>query len=402
LNPANGLSETGIEFLLHFAYIQIMRVLVAPDSFKGTLSAFDVARCMTEGVRRVLPDARVVEAPVADGGEGTVEVLVSATGGRMKEITVTGPLGTPVRARWGILGDGKTAVIEMAAASGLNLIPEGRRNPLITTTFGTGQLIRETLNAGVRKIIVGLGGSGTNDGGAGMAEALGVRLLDVYGNSLGPGGAALQSLDRIDLSQCDPRLDTVEIIGACDVDNVLCGPAGASKVYGPQKGATSEQVLILDRALTKYAEVLRRTLDIDVSPMKGAGAAGGLGAGLVAFCHARLQRGIAIVLDVIGFDACLNGVDAVLTGEGALDRQLKDGKALSGVLERCACFSVPVYAVVGRVEGPPSDYRGKGMFEHVLSLVTRGTSVKEAMQNARALLRDRTAQMVQIMMKKKK
>jgi glycerate kinase len=272
-------------------------VVVAPDSFKGSLSAVEAAAAMERGVRAAWPDARVVKIPIADGGEGTVEAMVSATGGRYETRTVRGPLGRPVEARWGVLGDGRTAVVEMAAASGLTLVPEGRRDPRVATTHGTGQLIRAALDAGFRHIVVGIGGSATNDGGSGMARALGVRFLDGRGHPLPEGGAALLRVDSIDLSGIDPRLAGTELLVACDVDNPLTGPQGASAVYGPQKGATPAVVLELDAALERYAEVARKATGRDVARLPGAGAAGGLGAGLLFFTPARLVPGVDLVLD---------------------------------------------------------------------------------------------------------
>lgn len=370
-----------------------MRVLLCPDSFKGTLSAFEAAECIAEGIRDAAPHVETIPLPVADGGEGTVQVLVSATGGQWREAHVTGPLGTPVVAVWGMLGDGTTAAIEMAAASGLSLVPEGKRNPMITTTFGTGELIRIALDAGAKRIILGVGGSATNDGGAGMAEALGVRLLDRWGNRIGRGGAALAQLDRIDMSFCEARPREIEIIAACDVDNVLTGPEGASSVYAPQKGASPEDVIVLDRALMTYAGVLKRTFQIDVAEMKSAGAGGGLGAGLVAFCGAVLQRGADIVLDVIGFEEQAATVDAIVTGEGRVDKQMKYGKALQAITERAARHGLPVYAIAGSIDGQASAYCGAGGFTALLSLSRKGISRAHAQSQAKNLLRKRAREL---------
>ncbi|MGE5529189.1 MAG: glycerate kinase, partial [Patescibacteria group bacterium] len=264
-----------------------MHIILAPDSFKGSLSARQAAEAMAAGARRAFPDAVLTLVPMADGGEGTAEALLDATGGEKREITVCGPAGRPVRAFYGLLGDGKTAVLEMASASGLNLVPAGERNPLHTTTRGTGELILAALDAGARRVLIGIGGSATNDGGAGLAQALGYRLLDGDGRDLPPGGAALARLARLEAYGADPRLGSVEFVAACDVTNPLLGPEGASAVYGPQKGATPAMVAELDHALARFAEVVRRDLGLDVADMPGAGAAGGLGAGLVAFCRAR-------------------------------------------------------------------------------------------------------------------
>ncbi|HET9552252.1 MAG TPA: glycerate kinase [Anaeromyxobacteraceae bacterium] len=324
-----------------------MHVVVAPDSFKGSASALRVAEAMERGVRAVFPAARVTKVPIADGGEGTVDALVAATGGRVEERTVRGPLGEPVRARLGVLGDRATAVVEVAAASGLPLIPPARRDPRIATTFGTGELLRAALDAGLRRVVVGLGGSATNDGGTGLARALGVRFLDAAGADLPEGGAALSRLEAIDLSGLDPRLAEASITVACDVDNPLTGPRGASAVYGPQKGATPEVVAELDAALERYARVARAATGRDVAAVPGAGAAGGLGAGLLLFTPATLRPGVGIVLEATRFDALVAGADLVLTGEGRTDLQTAMGKAPVGVAAAAKRHGVPVICLAG-------------------------------------------------------
>src|SRR5690606_515448 len=293
--------------------------------------AKEVAAAIAAGVRKVWPDARIDCVPLADGGEGTVEALVEATGGRFVQARVTGPLGEPVEAVYGLLGDGETAVIEMAAASGLPLVPPDRRDPARATTRGTGELIRAALDRGCRRLIIGIGGSATNDGGAGMAQALGVSFRGRHGRVLPLGGLALRELEAIDLSGLDPRIRETEIVAACDVDNPLYGPRGASAVYGPQKGATPELVEALDQALRRYAEVLYRDLGIDVQAIPGSGAAGGLGAGLVALLGAQLKPGIELVLEALDFRRRLEGADLVIAAEGGVDRQTAFGKAPSGV-----------------------------------------------------------------------
>jgi len=324
-----------------------MRILVAPDSFKGSLSAMAVAEAMERGIRAVFPDAEVARLPIADGGEGTVEALVSATGGRRLEAVVTGPLGRPVTAAWGVLGDGLTAVIEMAAASGLTLVPREERDPLAATSFGTGQLLRAALDLGLRRIIIGLGGSATNDGGAGMAQALGARLLDRDGAPLGPGGARLAGLARIDLEGLDPRLAETELLVACDVDNPLCGERGASAVFGPQKGASPAMVAELDAALGRFAELAAAATGRDVARAPGAGAAGGMGAGLLFFTGARIRPGVEIVLEANDFAEKVRGADLVFTGEGRTDAQTAMGKAPVGVARAAAPFGVPVICLSG-------------------------------------------------------
>ncbi len=324
-----------------------MRIVISPDSYKGSVSALGVAQAMKRGIRPVFPDAEISLAPIADGGEGTVEALVTATGGEFCQTVVTGPLGEPVTAQWGILGDGVTAVIEMAAASGLPLVPPDRRDPRLTTTYGTGELMRAALDRGLLRLIIGIGGSATNDGGAGMAEALGVRFLDGSGQSLAPGGAALARLATIDLRDLDPRLQTTQIQVACDVDNPLCGPRGASAVYSPQKGATPTMVAELDGALRHYGGIAAQTFGRDVSEQPGAGAAGGLGAALLWFANARLQSGIEIVIAATGLRELIRQADWVLTGEGATDYQTAFGKAPVGVAKVAQEYNVPVVCLSG-------------------------------------------------------
>jgi glycerate kinase len=360
-------------------------VVVAPDSFKGSLSAVEAAAAMERGVRAAWPDAQIVKIPIADGGEGTVEALVSATGGRYETRNVRGPLGRPVDARWGVLGDGRTAVVEMAAASGLTLVPEGRRDPRVASTFGTGQLILAALDGGFRHIVVGIGGSATNDGGSGMAKALGVRFLDGRGHPLPEGGAALVRLDSIDLSGIDPRLAGTELLVACDVDNPLTGPRGASAVYGPQKGATPAVVLELDAALERYAEVAQKATGRDVARLPGAGAAGGLGAGLLFFTPARLVPGVDLVLDSARFDDVVRGATLVLTGEGCTDRQTAMGKAPVGVARVAQRHGVPVLLVSGSL-GPGADEVLALGISRIVAAAPPGMPVGEAMSRAAELV----------------
>ncbi|MBI1754004.1 MAG: glycerate kinase [Acidobacteria bacterium] len=324
-----------------------MRIIVAPDSYKGSLPALGVAEAMARGIRAVFPDAEILKVPIADGGEGTVEALAAATGGRIVRTEVRGPLGEPVQAHWGVSGDGRTAFIEMAAASGLPLVPEGRRDPRITSTYGTGQLLKAAMDAGLARLVVGIGGSATNDGGAGMARALGARFLDAEGRELPEGGAALARLARIDLSGLDPRLREASILVACDVDNPLCGPRGASAVYGPQKGATPEMVAELNAALAVFARVAAAATYREVAQRPGAGAAGGLGAGLLFFTDAKLQPGVSVVLDATGFDALVQTADLIMTGEGRTDVQTAMGKAPLGVAEVAKHYGVPVICLSG-------------------------------------------------------
>ena len=311
----------------------------------------EAAQAIARGVTAAVPDAETVLAPVADGGDGTLNALVDGTGGNVFTSTVTGPLGQPLEAQWGVMGDGSTAVIEMALASGLALIPQRRRNPRVTTTAGTGEIVKEALERGYMRIIVGLGGSATNDGGAGFASALGARLLDAEGRTLPAGGSALARLDRIDNSGLHPGLTDATIIAATDVTNPLCGPDGASAVFGPQKGANPDVVRELDAALFNYARVVARDVGRDVSEQPGAGAAGGLGAGLMAFAGATLQSGIDMVCEVINFDALLEGADLVITGEGRADHSTIFNKAPVGVARHAKAHGVPTVLLAGSL-GP--------------------------------------------------
>jgi glycerate 2-kinase len=362
-----------------------MRVVVAPDSYKGSVTALGVAEAIERGVRAVFPDAEVVKIPIADGGEGTVEALVAATRGRIEHRTVRGPLGEPVRAQWGVLGDGATAVIEMAAASGLPLVPADRRDPRVTTTFGTGELVRAALDLGLTKLVVGIGGSATNDGGTGFARALGVRFLDGAGAELPEGGAALARLAAIDLAGLDPRVARAEILVACDVDNPLTGPRGASAVYGPQKGATPEMVKELDAALGHYAEIARAATQRDVAIRPGAGAAGGLGVGLLFFTPARLRPGVELVLEATGFDARVQKADLVITGEGRTDFQTAMGKAPLGVAAAAKRHGVPVICVSGGLGDGADEVLAKGI-DALVPAVPGPMSLDEAMRRGPELV----------------
>ena len=373
-----------------------MRVIVAPDSYKGSVTALGVAEAIERGVRAVFPGAEVVKVPIADGGEGTVDALVVATKGRLEETVVRGPLGEPVRAKWGVLGDGETAVIEMAAASGLPLVPKERRDPRVTTTHGTGELVCAALDARLTKLVVGIGGSATNDGGAGFARALGVRFLDEAGRELPEGGAALARLHRIDLSGLDPRLADARIVVACDVDNPLVGPRGASAVYGPQKGATQEMVRELDAALARYAEVARAATGRDVAKEPGAGAAGGLGAGLLLFTSAELRPGVSIVLESTGFEALVRGADLVITGEGRTDFQTAMGKAPVGVAAAAARHGVPVVCLSGGLGDGAEEVLAKGI-DGLASVVPGPMSLEECMARGAELVEGGAARLCRML-----
>ena len=324
-----------------------MKVVVAPDAFKGSLSAKDVAASLARGVRGVWPDARIELLPLSDGGEGWVDSMVSAADGTKVTARVQGPLGEPVEAAYGIIdADGtKTAVIEMAAASGLSVVPRQRRDPRRATTYGTGELMRHALDKGAKRLLVGIGGSATNDGGAGMAQALGARLTGHGGDELPPGGAALAQLERVDLSGLDPRLRETEVMVASDVENPLLGPEGASAVYGPQKGASPETVRELHAALAHFADVVEDATGRRLRDHPGAGAAGGLGFGLTAFCGAELRPGVELALDAVGADQALDGAALAITAEGMVDSQTLAGKLPLGLARRARRHGVPVVAV---------------------------------------------------------
>ena len=338
-----------------------MKIVIAPDSYKGSIYASDAARAMEDGVRRVLPDAEVVLVPVADGGDGTLETLVETSGGRIITSDVTGPLGETVSAQWGAMGDGVTAVAEMARTSGLALVRLEDRDPLNATTYGLGEVILEALEAGYRRFILGIGGSATNDAGAGMAQALGVRLLDADGAELPPGGAALARLDSIDTSGLDARAADADFDVACDVNNPLTGPEGASAVYGPQKGATPAIVEQLDAALANFAEVVKRDLGADVDGVPGSGAAGGLGGGIMAFLGGRLRPGVDIVLDTVDLASRLDGADLIITGEGCMDFQTVYNKAPIGVARLAGERNIPVIGVSGSLGDGFTDVHEHGI-----------------------------------------
>lgn len=357
-----------------------MKIVIAPDSFKESMTAIEAAEAIERGWRRVFPNDTFSLVPMADGGEGTVQSMVDATGGHFVEREVQDPLGKPVLAKYGILGDGKTAVIEMAEASGLGLVPKAERNPLITTTYGTGQLILDALQADVTKILIGIGGSATNDGGAGMLQALGGRLLDQSGAELPFGGAALADLSTIDLSDLDPRVKNLEIIAACDVDNPLTGPLGASAIFGPQKGADEGMVQELDRALSHFAEVIRKDLGVDVETTPGAGAAGGLGAGLMAFLQAKLMKGVDIVIEHTDLKAKMRGAELVITGEGGIDAQTRFGKTPYGVAKTAKALGIPVIAIAGHVKEDSRKLYEHG-FQALFSIVQGACSLEDALRD---------------------
>jgi glycerate kinase len=371
-----------------------MKIIIAPDSFKGSNTSIRVAGLVERGIRKVYPDAEVVKIPIADGGEGTVEAVVLGGEGEYRDLEVRGPLDDPVKARYGVLSGGR-AVIEMAAASGLPLLPDSKRNPLLTTTYGTGQLIKAALDEGCREFLIGIGGSATTDGGMGMAAALGYSFKDDAGQELGYAGKDLERLADIDTSSADPRLKESRFTVACDVTNPLYGKEGAAYIYGPQKGATPEMVERLDKGLRHFAEVLEGAFGRDISQEPGSGAAGGLGAGLMIFCGAQLKSGIDAVLDIVGFDRHMDSTDLVITGEGAIDGQSTYGKVPVGVAKRVSRYDVPVLAIVGDIGAGAENVYNFGI-HGIMSTVNRAMPLKEAMAQSSELLEDAAERMMRI------
>ena len=371
-----------------------MKLVIAPDSFKESLSAEDVASAIARGWQTVYPDADIRLCPMADGGEGTVDAVLAASGGERRELTVRGPLGQPVQAHWGWLEDGQ-AVIEMAAASGLHWVEPAQRDARITTSYGTGELILAALDAGARRIILGIGGSATNDGGAGVLQALGVRLLDAAGEPLAAGGAALIDLQRIELDGLDPRIAGIEILVAADVDNPLCGPRGASHVFGPQKGANPAQVEQLDRALGHFADLMAATLGEDYREVPGVGAAGGLGFAARAVLGARFRPGIELVAELSGLAAAMQGADLAITGEGRLDGQSLHGKTPVGVARVAQAAGVPVVALAGSLGDGYQQVYEAGI-EAAFSLAPGPVSLEQAMAEADLQLQSRAADIARL------
>jgi glycerate kinase len=360
-----------------------MKIILAPDSFKGNLTSLEVAAAFEKGIKRVLPRAKYIKVPMADGGEGTVQSLVDGVGGKFIRKRVVGPAGNTVSARYGLLSDGKTAVIEMAEASGLPLVSGKNKNPLKTTTYGTGELILDAAKRGVEKIIIGIGGSATNDGGVGMAQAIGIRFLNKQGkviSNYGSGGM-LKKIASIDNKQADPLLKKIKIIVACDVNNTLCGKSGASYVFAPQKGATPAMVRILDENLRHLGKVIKQSLRKDVTKLKGAGAAGGLGAGLVAFTEARMKSGIEIVIDATNICKYMENADLVITGEGRVDTQTAFGKTPSGIAKAARKYHIPTVVIGGGITDDANDIFAYGI-DGLESACARDMSLEEAIKNS--------------------
>lgn len=357
-----------------------MKIVIAPDSFKESMTALEAATAIEEGFKLVLPEADYIKVPMADGGEGTVQSIIDATGGTLKTLTVTGPLQTPVEAFYGISGDRKIAVIEMAASSGLDKVPFDKRNPLNTTTYGFGELIKDALDEGVSEILLGIGGSATNDGGAGMIMSLGGRLLDKDHNPITPNGKGLKDLAYIDNTQMHPRIKEVTIRVACDVDNPLTGEHGASYIYGPQKGGTEEQLKQLDANLSHYADLINTFLGKDIKSIPGSGAAGGLGAGIMAFLEGKLERGGDLLVDILDLETRIKGADLVITGEGGINHQTIYGKTPIAVSKIAKQNGVPTIALAGCLNDGHETIFEEGI-DAVFSIIPEFTSLEEALQN---------------------
>jgi len=356
------------------------KIIIASDSFKGCLSSLDVARAAEAGIRKVLPACEVVGIPVADGGEGTTEALVAAMNGRFVSCEVHDPLMNPINVEYGILGDGITAVIEMASASGLTLVPPEKRNPMLTTTCGTGELIKDALQRGCRRFLIGIGGSATNDAGTGMLQALGFRFLDKDGKDLGKGGQILEKIEKIDSAGIMPELAESVFTIACDVNNPFSGENGAAFIYARQKGADDAMIRQLDKGLKHFANVIHATMGKDIDAIPGAGAAGGLGGGFLAFLPATLKRGIQMVLEALDFDSRIQNADLIVTGEGKLDRQTGMGKTPAGILEAGKRQQIPVVAIGGAVE--ETEALLKQGFLAVLSIQPGPVTLEQAMDQA--------------------
>ena len=357
-------------------------IVLAPDSFKESMTAKEACVAMERGIKKVNSNIQCIHVPMADGGEGTMQSLVDATGGEVYSLEVVGPLGNKVKAEYGILGNGEIGVLEMASASGIHLVSLEERNPLITTTYGTGELIKACLDRGVKKLLIGIGGSATNDVGVGVIQALGGRLLDKEGNELGFGGGELEKLDRIDLTNFDRRLKDVVIEVACDVSNPLCGENGASYIFGPQKGASVEMIKILDNNLKHYAKVIKEQFGKDVLEIAGAGAAGGLGAGLMVFLNGNLKKGIEIVIEYSGLEKKVKNCDMVWTGEGSIDFQTQYGKTPLGVATVAKKYNKPVVALAGRV-GDDIDILYEKGIDSIFGIMRGVTTIDEALKNGK-------------------
>ena len=373
-----------------------MKFVLASDSFKESMTSIEACSSMERAIKKVIKDAEVIKVPMADGGEGTVDALVNATGGEFIETEVLNPLGRKIKASYGILGDKKTAVIEMAKASGIELIKREERNPLITTTYGTGELIKHAIENGIKHLVIGIGGSATNDGGCGMLQALGVKLLDKDSNEIPFGGGSLDKIEKIDMSHIHTGIKDVTFEVACDVTNPFIGPTGASYVFGPQKGADPEMVKFLDNNLKHFAQKINEYLDIDIAEVPGAGAAGGLGGALLAFLNAELKSGIELVIKYIGLEEKVQGADYVFTGEGAIDGQTIFGKTPVGVSKVAKRYNIPVIAFGGKVSDDADNLFEEGII--ALFSIMRGVeSLDDALKNGSSNLEKTVENVVRIL-----
>lgn len=367
-----------------------MKIVIAPDSFKESMTAKEACEAIEKGMKIALPNAEFIKVPMADGGEGTTQSLVDATDGKMYFVETTGPLGEKVKSKFGILGNGEIAVLEMASTSGLELVPREKRNPMITTTYGTGELIKKAMDMGAKTILIGIGGSATNDGGAGMIQALGGKLLDENGKQISFGGGELSKIKKIDLSELDSRIKNIKFIAACDVQNPLTGETGAANVFGRQKGATEEMVKTLDNNLKHYAELIRKDVKVDVENIPGAGAAGGLGAGLMAFLNAELRKGIDIVVEYSKLEEKIKGADFVITGEGSIDSQTRFGKTPYGVVSVAKKYGVPNITLAGNVSKDIEILYDYG-FDAIFSIMQGVDNLDNALKNGKVNL-EKTAE----------
>jgi glycerate 2-kinase len=373
-----------------------VKIVIATDSYKGCCTSMEAASAFEQGFLKAAPDAGVIKIPVADGGEGTVNAIIAGTGGRLKQVEVTDPIGRRITASYGII-DNTIAIIEMSAASGLPLVPNEKRNPLYTTTYGTGEMIKDALDEGCRKIYIGIGGSATNDGGMGMAQALGISFKDASGKECGFGAQDISKLHTIDVSRLDARLSECEIIALCDVTNPLCGKTGATYVYGPQKGVTSDMLQPIDDALKHFADVILNQLKKDIANIPGTGAAGGLGAGLIAFCNAKLKPGIETVLELVGLERHLHDASLVITGEGRIDGQSAFGKVPVGVAHIAKKYNIPVIAIAGSI-GDGSDVLYSMGIDGIVSIARGPVSLEDAIKNFHSLAADAAERLMRIML----
>ncbi|ACB84456.1 glycerate kinase [Natranaerobius thermophilus] len=369
------------------------KVILAPDSYKNCLEAKDVATAMERGVHRYNKNLETIKLPLSDGGEGLIKSLVYATDGELYSQKVTGPLGYEVTACWGLLGDNETAVIEMAEAAGLQLVTKENLDPKITTTYGTGELIKDALNTGCSKLIIGIGGSATNDGGVGMAQALGIEFFDDKGKPLKYGGQELLKLSEIDLSGMDPKLHDIDIRVACDVTNPLIGPQGASQIFGPQKGGQSKDIELLDNALSHFHDIIEKELNKDVKDIPGSGAAGGMGAGLIAFMGAELKSGIDLVMEVLNFENQIKDADIVITGEGSFDSQTLFGKVPHGVAKKAKKHKIPTFVVAGNIKEDLQEFHHHGITGY-FSIIPGPIDEDQAFDRAEELLENTTHQII--------